>query len=147
MIVNCKTAEGNCPKNLRICCCKCEFCGTCAEACPKFEVKECEDREVIETGVEVFEAAVPTAIQNMADLLQVKKQLEEREKELKQELLEAMEKYGVKSFDTDLFRLTYVAPTTKTTIDSTKLKKEHPDIAEQYTKVSNVSASVRITVK
>jgi hypothetical protein len=40
-----------------------------------------------------------------------------------------------------------VAPTTKTTIDSTKLKKEHPDIAEQYTKVSNVSASVRITVK
>ena len=41
----------------------------------------------------------------------------------------------------------YVAPTTRTTIDSKKLKADHPDIAEAYSKTSNVSASVRITVK
>jgi hypothetical protein len=43
--------------------------------------------------------------------------------------------------------MTYVAPTTRTTIDSTKLKKDHPEIAEQYSKTSNVSASVRVTLK
>mgnify|MGYP007102645490 FL=1 len=44
-------------------------------------------------------------------------------------------------------KVVYVAPTTKTTIDSKALKKDKPDIYEQYRKTSNVKASVRITVK
>lgn len=40
-----------------------------------------------------------------------------------------------------------IAATTRTTIDSTKLKKDLPDVAAKYSKTSNVSASVKITVK
>lgn len=67
--------------------------------------------------------------------------------EIKQGLIKAMETNRVKTFENDLLKITYVAPQTKTTIDSAKLKKELPEIAEQYSKKSNVKASVRITLK
>ena len=41
-------------------------------------------------------------------------------------------------------KLTYVAPTTRTSIDTKKLKEEEPEIAKKFTKVSEVKASVRI---
>lgn len=41
-------------------------------------------------------------------------------------------------------KLTYVSPSTRTTIDSKKLKEEEPEIAKKFTKTTNVSASVRI---
>ena len=66
---------------------------------------------------------------------------------MKSKLLEAMEKNGIKLFENDKVKFMYIAPTTRTSIDSAKLKKELPDVAEKYSKTSNVSASVRITVK
>ena len=58
-----------------------------------------------------------------------------------------MEQYNVKKFENDSVKFVYVEPTTRTSVDSTKLKKEQPEIYEKYLKTSNVSASVRITVK
>lgn len=41
-------------------------------------------------------------------------------------------------------KATYVSPSTRTSIDSKKLKEEEPEIAKKFTKTSNVSASVRL---
>lgn len=41
-------------------------------------------------------------------------------------------------------KFTYVSPSTRTTIDSKKLKEEEPALAEKYKKVSNVKASIRL---
>lgn len=76
-----------------------------------------------------------------------KKQAEEEAKVLREKLLEAMEKHSIKSFENDKIKLTYVAPTTRSTIDSKRLKEELPDIAEQYTKTSEVKATLKITLK
>ena len=40
--------------------------------------------------------------------------------------------------------LTYVAPSTRTTIDSKKLKEEEPEIAKKFSKTTNVKASIRL---
>ena len=40
-------------------------------------------------------------------------------------------------------KLTYVSPSTRSTIDSKKLKEEEPELAKKFTKLSKVSASVR----
>lgn len=76
-----------------------------------------------------------------------KKQAEERRDELKAKLMQVMEESGTTKFETDKISLTYIAPTTKTLIDSAKLKKELPEIAEKYSKTSTVKASLRITLK
>ena len=41
-------------------------------------------------------------------------------------------------------KLTYVAPTTRASIDTKKLKEEEPEIAKKFTRTSEVKATVRI---
>lgn len=148
MKVICKVGSGLCPEGLSICCGTCEHKDTCKDCCEDAGTYEaCPDAEKITNELVQFESAVPDTIKKITKLIQMKKQLDEQEKELKQKLVEAMEAYDVKSFENDQIKMTYVAPTTRSTIDSTRLKKDHPDIAEQYSKTSNVSASVRVTVK
>lgn len=149
MKVICNFEGAECPRGLNICCGTCEDKDTCQQCCSTGMVcwEGCSDAEVITDEVVQFESAVPDTIKQITNLIQMKKELDEQEKQLKQKLVEAMEKYNVKSFENDQIKVTYVAPTTRSTIDSTRLKKDHPDIVEQYSKTSNVSASVRVAVK
>ena len=72
----------------------------------------------------------------------------EKEAKTQREILYGlMEKVGVKTIVTDALMITKVNPTTTKTIDSKKLKEEMPEIAEQYTKVSNKKGYVKITVR
>lgn len=149
MIIKCKVEGAECPHELDICCGTCGFkdnCGNRCDACGG-NVEKCPDAEVITGELTAFQSAVPDTIGKITQLIKLKKQLDDQEKELKATLVKTMEAYGVKSFENDLIKMTYVAPTTRSSIDSARLKKDHPAIAEQYTKVSDVSASVRVTLK
>lgn len=95
-----------------------------------------------------------TALAELVEVESLIKSIEEQKKaaeaqaqELRASLMQAMEQNGVSSFENESIKITYVAPTTRTAIDSAKLKKELPEIAEKYTKTSNVKASLRITLK
>lgn len=95
-----------------------------------------------------------TQLARLAEVESLIKSIEEEKKaaeaqavELRAALMAAMEASGVTSFENERIKLTYVAPTTRATIDSARLKKDLPEIAEQYTKTSNVKASLRITLK
>lgn len=147
MNVICKVADVECPRGLNICCGTCEDKDTCRWHCSSAKnYRQCPDAEIV-NEIATFETAVPDTIEKITTLIKLKKQIDDQEKELKQKLVEAMEAHDVKSFENDQIKMTYVAPTTRSTIDSTRLKKDHPEIAEQYSKTSNVSASVRVTVK
>jgi len=100
-----------------------------------------------ETGLQVFQQGQLAVLQKIVDIVTAKKKLEEQEKELKEKLKEAMEKCNVKKFESDILNITYVAETTSTSIDSTKLKKKYPDIAAECSKTSKKSAYVKVTVK
>jgi hypothetical protein len=127
------------------CCYFCDKKDTCNDVCQDI-AKVCEE-QVEETDLQVIESTVPGVLKAITDITVQKKKLEEQEKLMKEKLLQAMEEHGVKSFENAKVKFMYVAPTTRTTIDSKKLKADHPDIAKAYSKTSNVSASVRITVK
>lgn len=147
----CKIAvDAVCPKGAMICCGECEEHHTCLECCPMVTENRhhnCQNAESVTNELAAFQTSVPDTIGQITELIRIKKQLDEQEKLLKQELVEAMEAYGIKKFENEQITMTYVAPTTRSTIDGARLKKDHPDIAEQYSKTSNVSASVRVTLK
>ena len=150
MKILCKVEGADCPHDLNICCGTCGFKDSCGNACDAQCVTDpqtCPDAEVITGELTAFQSAVPDTIKKITALIKLKKQMDEQEKQLKQKLVEAMETYGVKSFENDLIKMTYVAPTIRSSIDSTRLKKDHPDIVAEYSKVSDVSASVRVTLK
>ncbi len=148
MKVLCADVTDTCPKGLNICCGTCDDREVCPNVCGYWnEWETCGFREMVSDEVVPFESAGAVVIERISTLMRLKKELEDQEKQLKQDLVKAMEVYGVKSFENDLIKMVYVAPTTRSTIDSTKLKNDHPELVKQYTKTSDVSASVRVTVK
>ena len=103
------------------------------------------DASLIATEQQLAELAEAEAIIAAAET--EKKEAEARAACVKAAIMEAMEKNGVKSFESDRLKLTYVFPTERTTLDSARLKKEMPEIAEKYAKKSKIAASLRITIK
>ena len=75
------------------------------------------------------------------------KEIEQIQQEYRQVILEAMEKSGNDKFDNDFITVTYIAPTTRTSLDTKRLKAEHPEIYGEYLTESEVKASVRIKAK
>lgn len=132
------------------CCVECDLKETCEEVCG-LNPSKCDDsimEEVSEeTGLQLFQQTQLAVLQKIADIVTAKKKLEEQEKELKEKLKEAMEKCNIKKFESDILNITYVAETTTTTIDTSKLKKKYPEIAEECSRTSKKSAYVKVTVK
>lgn len=75
------------------------------------------------------------------------KDLQEEQNILKQDVIDIMEDYKLKKYENDHGVISYVGASTRNSIDSTRLKKELPEVADEYTKASNVKASVRFSVK
>lgn len=80
-------------------------------------------------------------------LAERKKQLEEQEESLKDFLIQKFEETRLPFIDNDYFKITYIAPTTRESFDTKRLKEELPEIAKQFTKTTPVKAQVRIKLK
>ena len=83
----------------------------------------------------------------IADLQNKQKELINKNEELKEQIKLSMEENEVKKYENDFISITYVAPTTKNTVDSKKLKEEYEEIYNKCLKSSNVKSSVRIKIK
>ncbi len=147
-MIRCKN---ECPLNkFDGCCFACELKETCEEACA-LDPYDCGDSIMEdldeETALQVFQQGQMSVLHEIANIVNQKKKLESEEKQLKAKLQEAMEQYNIKKFESDVLNITYVAPTTTTSVDSTKLKKKYPDIYKECSKTSNRSAYITIKVK
>lgn len=131
----------------QMCCCFCEQKDTCQDRCKDME-NPCEEMVEEESGLQVIANAVPDVLKAITEITVQKKKLEEQEKLMREKLQEAMEQHGIKSFENADVKFVYVAPTTRKTFDKKAFEKAHPEInLADYDKVSNVKASVKITVK
>lgn len=135
--------ETDCCQN---CCCFCNEKDTCDDVCG-YMSNPCDEMIEESEELQVMQEAIPDIIHRITELSIAKKTIEAEEKLMKEHVVKAMEQNGIKSFENEEVKFVYVAPTTRTSIDTTKLKKDHPDLVKEYQKTSNVSASVRITVK
>lgn len=143
-MVKCHVGVADCGKD--ICCHYCDENDVCKMRCD--EPEDCDQQIHEKDELQVMEEALPDQITQITELVIQMKKMEETVAKFKEDLLKAMEQHGIKSFKSENVSFTYVAPTTRTTFDKKKLKKDHPDIdLEQYNKVSDVKASVRIKVE
>ncbi len=75
------------------------------------------------------------------------KELEKQYKDAKQQLHDAMEAYDIKKYETDVVTITRILPGERASFDSKKFKEDHPELSEQYQKISKTKGSVRIKIK
>lgn len=85
--------------------------------------------------------------QLIQDLDQQVKAAKQQQEILKESLLKEMEERGLKTFEKNGVKITYVAPSTRSTLDSKAIKEKYPAIYEAHLKESQVKASIKITIK
>lgn len=85
-------------------------------------------------------------VKQIVEFQKVKLEMDLKEKELKNSLKEAMEACGITKWTTDGLCATITSASTRTTLDSKRLKEELPDVYEEYSKTSNVSSSLRLII-
>jgi len=147
MEIKCKN---ECPNN------EVAFHGCCNGGCPNAEgcaercgldPQTCED-SIFEGGeLEVFQSKAAAVIAKIGALVKQKKDIEAAEEEMRKQLQAAMEAHGIKAFDNDVIKVTFVEASTRSSVDGTKLKNKYPDIAAECTKTSAVKAFVKIEVR
>ena len=99
----------------------------------------------------VFSDKYLATMQRYADLETTIKELEDTKKKVRAEIQEAMEFYGIRSFENDILKLTLVAPSVSTTIDTSALRINDPDtydkLIEVYPKKTERKQSLRVTIR
>lgn len=83
----------------------------------------------------------------IADLQNKQSELQNKNEEIKEQIKKSMEENEVKKYENDYISITYVAPTTRTTIDSKLLKEKYENIYNECSKTTDVKSSIRIKIK
>lgn len=119
--------------------------------------EEIEKLMECERNGEIYKQEIQVSDNNLSQLISLeeyikkldaeKKEAEAKQKAFKEALLQEMESRGLKTFEKNGIKITYVAPSTRTTLDSKGVKEKYPDIYEEFAKTSQTSASLRITLK
>lgn len=143
-MIKCKN---DCPENqYNGCCAECPHVEGCNSRC-ELNPQECNDAVFEGTSLEVFQDKARAVIQKIGLLMTQKAEIEKQEKTMREQLQQAMEAHNIKKFDNDLIKITYVEASTRTTVDSAKLKAQQPDIYAKFSKTSAVKAFVKIELK
>ena len=83
-------------------------------------------------------------------IISLEKQAKEIKKQqdiMKNEILEAMQKYGVLKIDNEFLKIALVPEHDAEKFDSKTFKEENADVYDLYGKITKVKPSIRITVK
>ena len=139
--------ENPTPCGKDICCFECDKRETCEDVCSLKSSEGCSSAIQSGNEVAVFESSVLAITEVISNIAKQKEQLDAEDKKMREELEAAMNTYGINSFENQYVKITHVDATTKTTVDSKKLKVELPEVYEKYSKISNVKGYVKISVK
>ena len=85
-------------------------------------------------------------VQKIIEFKKLQKEIDYQEKLLKQGLMEALETLGKSNFSINGLSATIRKGSTRTTLDTTRLKTECPDIYEEYSKTSEQKPSLVLIV-
>ena len=83
-------------------------------------------------------------------IISLEKQAKEIKKQqdiMKNDILEAMQKYGVLKIDNEFLKISFIPEHDAEKFDSKTFKEENPDVYDMYAKITKVKPSIRITVK
>ena len=101
--------------------------------------------------IQVFENQHLQVFKQLAEVTKIKKQLEDQEKKIKEDLEKAMDFYEIKSFENQYIKITRVNGSTSTTVDLKEMQKEEPklyaELLEDYPKVTTRKPYLTFKVK
>ena len=101
--------------------------------------------------IALFEQKYLSAFQDLQQMKKAKETLEKREIDIKNELLDAMKEYGIKSIKNEYITISYVDGATTETIDLKALQEKEPELykelLEDYKKITIRNPYVKFVIK
>lgn len=101
--------------------------------------------------IALFEQKYLSAFQDLQQMKKAKETLEKKEIDIKNELLDAMKEYGIKSIKNEYITISYVDGTTTETIDLKALQEKEPELykelLEDYKKTTIRNPYVKFIIK
>ena len=94
----------------------------------------------------MLEALPVSAVDKLIGIERQIAEAEEAKKVLHEAIKAEMETRGIVRYDDGKLSITYVAPSTRESVDTKALKAAEPAVAAKYLKTSNVAASIRVKV-
>lgn len=102
--------------------------------------------ELIKVTDGVALLAIETATK-IAEMERTLKEIKEAEDALRTAILNEMESKGIKKIETDVLSITYKDGYDKETFQSKNFRADHPDMWDEYIKMSPVKSSIMIKLK
>lgn len=95
---------------------------------------------------------LPMEVINLADIIKSKmemqKKIADEVEQMKMQMLDTMKANGIEKIDLqDKVLITYIAPTERESLDSKKIKDNHPELYAMYLKKASVKESIKITLR
>lgn len=87
-----------------------------------------------------------STVEQIIKFEKMKEEMDLKEKEFKQALKDKMEELGIKKFCVNGLSAIIRDSSTRTSLDSKRLKEELPDIYEEYSKTTDVNSSIVLTI-
>ena len=98
----------------------------------------------IEDGKAVLDSKTSA---QFAEFERVVKEIKAKEDEVKAQIKAEMEEKNIIKIETPELLITYVAESDRETFQTKKFKEEHPDLHDEYIKMSPVKSSIRVKVR
>ena len=139
-------SEEKCPEDFKLKNGPCLECGEDIDECIKCWENAVKDIP-FKNELITFEKDNLMVLTHLAQIEKQFKEMESERRKLKSNIIDAMEKYGVSSFDNDIFSVSYKKPSKVTTFDKDSFKKDYPELYEKYLKENNRSSSIVFKLK
>lgn len=107
--------------------------------------KECWDLQKSELEP-INKESIASMEARLQELLPYVDEYKAIEQQLRTTLLEQLEVAGATTYTGDVFTATYVRPSVRVSLDTTRLKEEQPDVYNSYAKETKVSGSIKLTM-
>ena len=138
--------EEKCPEDFKLqngSCLKCgEDINECIK-CWKNAVKDIQFKKELMT----FEKDNLMVLTHLAQIEKQFKDMDEERRNLKNNVLEQMEKHDISSFSNDVFSISYKKPSKVKTFDKDRFKEDYPELYEAYQKEVTRSSSIMFKLK
>ena len=92
-------------------------------------------------------ALAPETVSKIADYERRMKELKEQEEALKEAIKEEMEAKNLIRLENEELVISYIAANDRISFDSKRFEKDHPEMYDEYLKVSKVRPSIRIKLR
>ena len=99
------------------------------------------------TKVENVYLLTQEASTQLAEFERMAKEIEQKQKEIKEAILKEMEEANVIKVETEELTITYVPATFRESFETKKFREKHPFLYDEFVKIAPVKASIRMKVR